>query len=108
MILKLGHDGLEAFLKITTVACACEQGTHVEREDDGVLKYFGCFTCNNFAGKALGDGGFAHTWVTDQQRVVLAAAAEDLDTTLNFGITTDERINIAVAGFFVQVYAVFL
>ena len=58
-------------------------------------------------GKAFGNGGFANARVTNQKRVVLAASAENLNAALNFGIATDKRVNIAFAGFCVQIDAVF-
>ena len=54
-------------------------------------------------GQALGDGGLAHTGLAHQQRVVLAAAAQDLDDALNLSIAADERIDLAVLGELVQV-----
>jgi hypothetical protein len=51
-------------------------------------------------------GGLADAGVTHEQRVVLAAAAEDLDRAFDFGVTADERIGLALAGALVEVDAI--
>ena len=57
--------------------------------------------------KALGDGGFANTGIAHQKRVVLATAAQHLNTALNLGIAPDQRVDVAGARLFVQIDTVF-
>jgi hypothetical protein len=47
------------------------------------------------AGQAFGDGGLADPGFADQQRVVLAAAAEGLDDALDFLLAADQRVDLA-------------
>jgi hypothetical protein len=49
-------------------------------------------------GQAFGDGGLADAGIADEQRVVLAAAAQDLDRALDLGIAADQRIDLAFCG----------
>jgi hypothetical protein len=58
--------------------------------------------------KPFGDRGLADARIADQQRVVLAPAAEDLDAAFHLEIAADQRIDVALAGLLVQVHAVLL
>ena len=107
MFFQLGHDSFEPFLEIAAVAGASQQRAHVERVDRGVGQNLGRFTGDDLACQPLGDGGFAHARITHQQRVVLAAAAEHLNATLDLTLAADQRVDIALAGFGVEVHAVF-
>ena len=51
----------------------------------------------------FGDGGLAHTRLADQQRIVLAPAAQDLNDTLDLVLATNQRIDLAVARELVEV-----
>ena len=103
---ELGDDGLEALLEVAAVTGAGEEGAHVEREDGGFGEDFGHVAVDDALGQALGDGGFADAGVTDVERVVLGAAAEDLDGALDFGLAADERVDLAGLGLLVEVDAV--
>ncbi|MNH40867.1 hypothetical protein D3C79_1022490 [compost metagenome] len=54
-------------------------------------------------GQAFRNGRLADTGLTDQQRVILAATRKDLRHTLDFQLTTDQRINAPLTGLFVEV-----
>src|SRR5260221_3226438 len=49
-------------------------------------------------GEALHDGGLAHARLAEQHRVVLGAAAEDLDDPLDFVLPAADRVHLAFAG----------
>src|SRR3546814_7205410 len=51
----------------------------------------------------FGDRGFAHAGVAHIERVVLAAAAQDLDRAIDLGPAPDQRIDLAVLGLLVEV-----
>ncbi|MCY1166207.1 hypothetical protein D9M73_61300 [compost metagenome] len=104
---RLEH-ALEALLEVTAVFGAGQQGAHVERVHLRFGQDFRHVFLRDAPGQALGDGGFAHAGLTHQQRVVLAAAAEDLDHTLDFVLAADQRIDLAVLGELVQVLRVLL
>jgi hypothetical protein len=102
-VLQLLEHGLQALLEVAAVLGAGQQRAHVEREHDGVLQDLGHLflddaPCQAFRDRGLADAGLAH-----QQRVVLAAAAQDLDHAVDFFLAPDQRIDLAVGGSLVQV-----
>ncbi len=48
--------------------------------------------------RPFGDGGLAHAGLADQQRIVLAAAAQHLDDALELVLAADQRIDLAGLG----------
>ena len=61
----------------------------------------------NFARQTLGNGCFADAGIADQNRVVFAAAAQNLDAALNLMVAANQRINIALGRFFIEIDAIF-
>ena len=103
---QLFHNGLEPFFEIAAIAGARNQRTHVERIDDGAAQDFGHFIIDNLARQAFGDGGLADTRITHEQRIVLLAAAKNLNGAVHFGGAADQRIHPARLGFLIQVDAI--
>jgi hypothetical protein len=54
-------------------------------------------------GQALDDRGLADAGLTEENRVVLLAAAEDLDDAFDLVLTADDRVELALFGQFGQV-----
>src|SRR5690606_5679245 len=52
--------------------------------------------------------GLANAGLADEQRIVLGAAAQDLDRSADLGVATDQRIDFAFLGLLVEVDAVSL
>ena len=67
----------------------------------------GRLALDDFPGEAFGDGSLADTGIADQERVVLAAAAQHLNATLDLGFAADQRVNLALAGLDVEIDAEF-
>ena len=107
MILKFGHHGLQAFLKITAIARTGQQCAHIEGIDRCVCQNFRHLGFDDLARQTFGDRSFTDTGIPHQKRVVLAAAAQHLNATLNLVIATDQRVNIAFLRFYVQIDAIF-
>ena len=105
---QLGHDRFQPFLEITAIAGARQQCAHVERINRGVGQNLGGFARYDLACQTFGDGGFADAGVTHQQRVVLAPAAQNLNAPFHFAVAADQRVNVALARFGVQIDAIFL
>ena len=61
---------------------------------------------DDLAGKALRDGGLADAGIADEERVVLLAAAQDLDRALDLRLAADQRIDLAVLRLLVEVDAI--
>ena len=79
---------------------------HVEREDRGVAQDLGDFAADDLAGETLGNRGFAHAGIADEERIVLLAAAEHLDRAQHLRLTADQRIDLAVTGLAIEVDAI--
>ena len=106
MVLQLLDHLLQTLLEVAAIAGAGQQGAHVQREDGGVLEDVRHLVVDDLARQTFGDGGLAHAGVAHQQRVVLGAAAEDLDRALDLGLTADQGIDLTLFRFLVEVYAV--
>ncbi len=106
LVLQRLEHALEALLEVAAVLGAGQQRAHVERVHAGFGQDLGHVVLRDAPGQALGDGGLAHAGLADQQRVVLAAAAQDLDDALDLVLAADQRIDLAVLGELVQVLTV--
>ena len=71
--------------------------TRLSRRNSGTLPR------GDFLGEALDDGRLAHAGFAQQHRVVLGAAAQDLDDALDFVLAADDRVHLAFARDFRQV-----
>ena len=104
--LDLLHHRFQPLLEIAAVAGAGQKRSHVELVDGAVQQDFGDFAVDDLAGQALGDGGLADARVADEQRIVLLTAAEDLDGAVDLLLAADQRVDLAFAGFLVEVDAI--
>ncbi len=109
--LGVGHffeRRFEALLELTAVLGPGYQGAHVQLDEALVLEAFGHVAFDDALGQAFNNGGFTHTRFADEGRVVLGAAAEDLDGPADLFVTADHRVQFALAGKCGKVAAVFL
>ena len=70
------------------------------------LEHFGHFALDDLARETFGDGGLADAGIADEERIVLVPAAKDLDRALDFRLTSDERIDAALARLVVEIDAI--
>ena len=105
-VLQLGHNRLQAFLEIPAIAGASQQRAHVQRVDGGLRQHFRHVALDDALGQAFRDRGFANARITHIKRIVLGAAAQDLDGALDLHLPPDQRIDLPGRGFLVQVHAV--
>ena len=94
---ELLQHRLQALLEIAAVFRAGEQRAHVERVDLVVLQELGHVAFVDAAREALGDRRLADAGLADQQRIVLAPAAQHLDHALELVRAADQRIDLAAA-----------
>jgi hypothetical protein len=76
------HHALHALLELAAILRARHETREVERHDAPIPQRRGDVVVGDALRKTLGDGGLADAGVADQARVVLRAAAEDLDDPL--------------------------
>src|SRR5437773_641093 len=93
----LVQDLLQALFELAAVLGARDQRAHVEREHALVLQRLGHVAGVELLREALRDRGLAHAWFADQRRVVLGAAAQDLDHALDLRLAPDHRVELVAA-----------
>ena len=67
------------------------------RRDVGLCQDFGNVAFDDAAARPFGDRRLADAGLADQQRVVLAPAAQDLDDVLRPRVAADQRVDLAFA-----------
>ena len=96
IVAQLLDDALEALLEITAILGASQQGTHVQRIDVGLGENLRDVAFNNPPGQAFGNGRLADPGFADQQRIVLAPAAQGLDDAFKFLVAADQWVDLAL------------
>ena len=104
---QLLHDGLQALFELAAILGAGHDQGKIQRQDALVGQERRHVALGDALGQAFHDGGLAHARLADQHRVVLGAAAQDLDHALQFVIAADQRIERVVHGGLGQVAAEF-
>ena len=95
---QLFDDLLDALLELAAVLGAGDHAGQVERDDALALEGLRNVAGNDLLSQTLDDGGLADARITDQRRVVLGAAGQNLDNTLDFLGTADDRVELALLG----------
>ena len=103
-----GQNGLQAFFEFATVFGTGNQRTHIQRHQLFVAQGFGHIAIDDAQGQTLGYRGFTHAGFTDQHRVVLGAAAENLHGAANLFIAANDRVDFAIGCGLCQIAGVFL
>ena len=101
----LVDDLLEPLFELTAVLGASYQSPHIQGDQPLPLKGLGYLATDDALGQGLDDGSLAHPWLADEHRVVLGAAAEDLDHPLDLFAPADHRVQLVGAGRLGQVDA---
>src|SRR5690606_7895809 len=101
--LDLIHDRLDAFFELTAVFGTGDHQREIEGDDFLLEQNLGNGTAGDLLSKTFHDGRFADTGFTDQYRIVLRAAAENLHHATDLVLTTDHRIHLTLAREFGQV-----
>ena len=102
---QLFHDGLEPLFELAAILGAGDDERKIEAEDALVGEEAGHFAVGDALRQAFDDGRLAHAGLADEHRIVLGAAAEDLDHALQFAVAADQRIELPVHGRLGQVAA---
>ena len=92
------HHLLQALLELAAVLRAGDQSGQVERVDLLALEQLGHLVRRDALGEALDDGGLADARLTDQHRIVLGAARQDLHHALDLVLAADDRVELALLG----------
>ena len=92
------HDGLDALLELAAVFGTGHHESQIERDDLLVDQQIGHGAVVDVLRQPFGDGGFSHPGFAEQHRVVLGAAAKNLDDALDLVLSSDDGIELAVLG----------
>src|SRR5215475_13929846 len=104
---QLLHDGLEAFLKLAAILGARHDERKIEGEDALIREERWDVAIADTLRETFDNGGLADARLADENRIVLGAAAENLDHALNFRFAAHERIETALSGGLREVAAEF-
>ncbi len=104
--LELLDHLLEALLKIAAIPRARKQRPHVEREHGRTLEHVGNLAVHDASREPLRNGRLSDARISHEQRIVLLPTAEDLDRAIDLGLAADQRINLALARFLVEIDAI--
>ncbi len=96
--LDLVHHRLDALLELAAVLGARDHQGQVQRHHALAAQQLRHVAFGHRLGQAFHDGRLAHARLAQQHRVVLGAAAEDLDHALDFLFAADHRVQLALDG----------
>ena len=94
--LKFRNESLHAFLELSAVLGTGHHGGHIERHHTLVHQEFRNLLLDNLLSEPLDNRRLTDTRFADERRVVLLAAAKNLDQAFNFTATADNRIEFSL------------
>ncbi len=106
LLLDLREHALQALLEIAAVLGAGDQRAEVEREHHAVGEHVGHLALDDEPREALDQRSLADAGFADVERVVLAAAAEDLHRALDLELAADQRVDAPLLRELVEVRGV--
>ncbi|MPN32606.1 hypothetical protein SDC9_180086 [bioreactor metagenome] len=104
--LDLADEALDAAFKLPAELCARNQRRQIKQVDLFVHQPAGHVTLGNAQRNALGNGRFANARLTNQTGVVFLPAAQDLHRTVEFFVTADNAVQLALLRLIGKVFAV--
>ena len=96
--LDLADETLHATFKLTAELGTGHQSRQVQQEDFLIPQLIGHITGGDPLGKALCNSSLTDTGFTDQARIILLPAVQDLDDTLRFHVAANDLIQLSVSG----------
>mmetsp|Transcript_31540 Transcript_31540/g.74457 ORF Transcript_31540/g.74457 Transcript_31540/m.74457 type:complete len:588 (-) Transcript_31540:52-1815(-) len=97
-VVALGHlldHVLQALLELAAVLGVGDEHAELEGDEPLVLEALRHLAVRDHLGEPLGDGGLAHARVAQEDRVVLAAAAQHLQAAAHLVAPSDDRVEQA-------------
>ena len=96
-------DRLEPFLKFALILGPGNQCAHVERVNLFHFQVFGHVSSHNSLRQPLDNRSLAGSWLTNKNRIILSATAQNLQHTADFVISSNDWVEFALAGTLIQV-----
>ena len=91
---EFGQHGFQPFLELTPELRTRNERTHVKRENALVAQSFRNFTVDDPLGEAVDDRGLANSGLTNQHRIVLRPALQDLNRAPDLIVAADDRVEL--------------
>ena len=88
---------LQALFEVTAITAACNKCTKIECVQLLACQCFGHIVAHNFLREAFDDCCLANTRLTDQDRVVLGAARQNLHHAFHLALATNYWVEFVVA-----------
>ena len=101
------RTALSRILELAAIFRARDERANIKGNQLAVLEAFGYIARDDALGEPFGDGCLADAGLSDQDRVVLASARQDLDDAAYFLVATDHGIQLSATGNFREIPAVF-
>src|SRR5882757_1215146 len=93
---QLFHDGLEPLFKLAAVLGTGNDEREIESQYALVSQKTGHFAVGDALRQPFDNGSFSYSRLANQNRIVLGAAAQDLDHALEFLIAADQRVELVI------------
>ena len=106
LLRQLVKHCFQALLELTAELGTGNQRTDVQGQQTFALEAVRHFAIDDPLCQTFSNRGFTHARLTDQYRVVLGTALQDLNGATNFIVTTDHRVELALFGALGQVNGV--
>ena len=100
---QLRQDRLQALLEIAAILGAGHHRAQIQRVDGGVAQHLRHLAVDDHLRQSFGDGGLADPGFTDEQGIVLAPPAQDLNGAFDLIAPADQRVDTPLPRQFVQV-----
>src|SRR5271165_3091297 len=95
---NLLQHGLEPLLEFAPIFRSRDKRSEIERHDALLFEAFGHIAGYDASGQALDNSSLAHPRLADQHGVILGAAREHLNTTPDFRVPANNRVELVLRG----------
>src|SRR5260221_13124739 len=100
LALRVGHfleNRLQALLELAPELCPGDHRAHIQRDNALVLQAFWYIAIDNALAQPFDNGRLADACLADEYRVILGAAAQNLNDTPNLLVAPHDWIEFALA-----------
>ena len=107
-VLDFFQNCFQTLFKFTTILGTCNQCSHIQCKYFFIFQSFRYITTHDTLCQTFYCCCLTNTRFTDQNRVVLCLTWQDTDHIPDLCITSDDRIQLLLPGFFYQIFPVFV
>ena len=93
---NLIHHGLDPLFKLTAILGSGNHERHIQRDHLVAMQHFGHIARHHQVGQSLDNSRLAHAGFPQEYGVVLVAATQNLNDTLQLILASDHRVQVAL------------